>query len=136
MNEATAVLASVSAAPVTLPRPDGRNRRAAETRRKIIDAAKADGILNAVAHHTHYGYSGNGTIQSNNQELPNSSLNLCVELIARRDQLEQFCRKHGDLMKGKVIVYKHMEHWDIGPHESLKVKEAAQEELDADVQDS
>jgi AcrR family transcriptional regulator len=41
MNEATAVLASVSAAPVTLPRPDGRNRRAAETRRKIIDAAKA-----------------------------------------------------------------------------------------------
>jgi AcrR family transcriptional regulator len=41
MNEATAVLASVSAAPVTLPRADGRNRRAAETRRKIIDAAKA-----------------------------------------------------------------------------------------------
>jgi TetR/AcrR family transcriptional regulator of autoinduction and epiphytic fitness len=41
MNEATAVLASVSAAPVTMARPDGRNRRAAETRRKIIDAAKA-----------------------------------------------------------------------------------------------
>ena len=41
MNEATAVLASVPAAPITLVRTDGRNRRAAETRRKIIDAAKA-----------------------------------------------------------------------------------------------
>lgn len=102
---------------------------------EIIDAAKADGILNAVAHHTHYGYSGNGSIQSNNQELPNSSLNLCVELIAHRDQLELFCRKHGDLIKGKVIVYKHMEHWDIGPHDSLKIHDAPQEELDADVED-
>ena len=102
---------------------------------EIIDAAKADGILNAVAHHTHYGYSGNGKIQSNNQELPNSNLNLCVELIAHRDQLELFCRKHGDLIKGKVIVYKHMEHWDIGLHETLKVNEAPQEELDADVED-
>ena len=41
MSEATAVLASVQAAPVTVARTDGRNRRAAETRRKIIDAAKA-----------------------------------------------------------------------------------------------
>jgi H+/Cl- antiporter ClcA/PII-like signaling protein len=102
---------------------------------EIIDAAKADGILNAVAHHTHYGYSGNGRIQSNSQELPNNNLNLCVELIAHRDQLELFCRKHGDLIKGKVIVYKHMEHWDIGPHEKLKVEEAPEEELDADVED-
>jgi PII-like signaling protein len=102
---------------------------------EIIDAAKVDGILNAVAHHTHYGYSGRGQIQSNNRELPNSNLNLCVELIAHRDELELFCRKHGDLIKGKIIVYKHMEHWDIGPHETLKVEDATQEELDADVED-
>jgi H+/Cl- antiporter ClcA/PII-like signaling protein len=102
---------------------------------EIIDAAKADGILNAVAHHTHYGYSGNGQVQSNNQELPNNQLNLCVELIAHRDQLELFCRKHGELIKGKVIVYKHMEHWDIGPHDALKAKDAPAEELDVDVKD-
>jgi len=102
---------------------------------EIIDAAKTDGILNAVAHHTHYGYSANGRIQSNHQELPNNNLNLCVELIAHRDELELFCRKHGDLIKGKVVVYKHMEHWDIGPHETLKVSEAPQEELDADIED-
>ena len=102
---------------------------------EIIDAAKADGILNATAHHTHYGYSGNGKVQSDNQELPNQMLNLCVELIAPRDELELFCRKHGELIKGKVIVYKHMEHWDIGPHDSLKIKDAAVEELDVDVED-
>jgi H+/Cl- antiporter ClcA/PII-like signaling protein len=102
---------------------------------EIIDAAKADGILNAVAHHTHYGYSGSGQIQANNQELPNSNMNLCVELIAHRDELELFCRKHGELLKDKVVVYKHMEHWDIGIHDTLKVADAPQEELDADVED-
>ena len=102
---------------------------------EIIDAAKADGILNAVAHHTHYGYSGDGRIHSNNHELPNKSLNLCVELIAHRDELEKFCTRHADLLRGKVIVYKHMEHWDFGPHESLKVHDVPQEELDVDVED-
>jgi H+/Cl- antiporter ClcA/PII-like signaling protein len=95
---------------------------------EIIDAAKAAGILNAVAHHTHYGYTGNGKIQANNQELPNNDLNLCVELIGHRDELEVFCRRHGDLIKGKVIVYKHMEHWDIGPHDTLKTLETPKEE--------
>jgi len=91
---------------------------------EIIDAAKAAGILNAVAHHTHYGYSGIGKVQANNHELPNSDINLCVELIAHRDELELFCRQHGDLIRGKVIVYKHMESWDIGPHDTLKMIEA------------
>jgi chloride channel protein, CIC family len=105
---------------------------------EIIDAAKADGILNAVAHHTHYGYSGNGTIQSNNQELPNTALNLCVELIDDRKKLELFCRKHGELLEGRVIVYKHMEHWDIHAHgqkAELKISDVPVEELDVDVED-
>jgi H+/Cl- antiporter ClcA len=101
---------------------------------EIIDAAKADGILNAVAHHTHYGYSGQGKIQSNGHELPNSAINLCVELIADRAQLELFCRKHGNLIRGKVIVYKHMEHWDIHHHQ-IEATDAAVDELDADVMD-
>ena len=105
---------------------------------EMIDAAKSDGILNAVAHHTHYGYSGNGDIQANNQELPNNALNLCVELIGDREQLQLFCRQHGDLIKGKVIVYKHIEHWDIAePGESveLNVTDASVNELDADLKD-
>jgi len=58
-----------------------------------------------------------------------------VELIAHRDELETFCRKHGDLIAGKIVVYKHMEHWDIGLNDALNVKEASQEELDVDVED-
>jgi H+/Cl- antiporter ClcA/PII-like signaling protein len=105
---------------------------------EIIDAAKADGILSAVAHHTHYGYSGQGQIQSDVQEMPNSSINLCVELIGDREQLEQFCRHHGDLLKGRVIVYKHMEHWDIHEHDhkvDLDVSDVPVDELDVDVED-
>ena len=66
----------------------------------IIDSAKQDGLLNAVAHHTTYGFTGAGVIQSNvMSEIPNSSINLCVELIAHRDELELFCRKHGDFIE-------------------------------------
>jgi H+/Cl- antiporter ClcA/PII-like signaling protein len=100
---------------------------------EIIDAAKRDGILNAVAHHTHYGYSGNGKVQSGNMsDIPNMSLNLCVELIAPREDLELFARNHVDLLSGKVLVYKHMEHWDIRRHD-IRITEANLDELDADL---
>jgi PII-like signaling protein len=99
---------------------------------EIIDAAQQEGILNAVAHHTHYGYSGKGKTQRNNTEIPNPSLNLCVELIGNRDQLETFCRKHGELLKNKIVVYKHMEHWEIGEHK-FHVVDADEKDLDADL---
>ena len=101
---------------------------------EIINAAKADGILNATAHHTHYGYSGNGPVIANITEVSDQLLNLCVELIGPRDQLEVFCRHHGELLKGKVIVYKHMEHWELN-HNDIEVTEADELELDADVID-
>lgn len=81
--------------------------------REIIKAAKKDGLLNATAHHTHYGFSGAGHLQSDNFEVPNKSLNLYVELVGPREQLELFCRTHGSLLKGKVVLYKHIEHWEI-----------------------
>ena len=39
---------------------------------------------------------------------------MCVELIGPRDTLEAFCRVQGALLTGKVIVYKHLEHWRVG----------------------
>lgn len=96
---------------------------------EIIDAAKKDGILNAIAHHTHYGYSGNGMVQSDKQEVPNDRLSLCVELIANRDKLEQFCRAHGDMLQGKVIVYKHLESWAISPSQTLQATEVSPQTL-------
>lgn len=83
--------------------------------RKIVREAKASGIMNAVAHQAHFGYSNHGGIQEVGVETPNPDLTICVELIAPRDQLEAFCRSHGALLKDKIVIYKHLEHWSIAP---------------------
>ena len=44
--------------------------------------------------------------------------NMAEELQRRegeRDQLDRFCRRHGDLLGDKVIVYKQLEHWSVMP---------------------
>ncbi|WP_421357935.1 DUF190 domain-containing protein [Agrobacterium rosae] len=84
--------------------------------RELVMQAKAAGIMNAVAHHTHFGYSNSGKLQDEGFELSNPDLTMCVELIADREQLEEFCRTHGALLKDKVIIYKHIEHWDVLVH--------------------
>jgi PII-like signaling protein len=81
--------------------------------RELVIRAKAAGIMNATAHHTHFGYSNRGKFEEEGYELPNPELTMCVELIAPRADLEEFCRTHGDMLKRKVIVYKHVEHWDL-----------------------
>jgi PII-like signaling protein len=81
--------------------------------RDIIDAAKKEGIMNAHAHHTHYGYSNHGKIRAQSLETGNPELTVCVELIAPKDQLEEFCGTYGDWLTEKVIVYKHLEHWGV-----------------------
>lgn len=54
-------------------------------------------------------------------------MNLRVEIIGLRDELEVFCRRHGDLLKGKVVIYKHIEHWEVGAR-SLKEIDASENE--------
>lgn len=83
--------------------------------RQLVATAKADGILNAVAHHTHYGYSNHGEVRQEGAEIANPHLTMCVELIGQRNELERFCRNHGDLLASKVVVYKPLEHWVITP---------------------
>ena len=81
--------------------------------RELIRTAKADGIINAVAQHTHYGFSNRGPIRENGSEIADPHLTIYVELVGDRDQLDLFCRRHGDLLGDKVIVYKQLEHWTI-----------------------
>lgn len=81
--------------------------------RELVLAAKQAGIMNAVAHHTHYGYSNHGKPQVEGLEIANPDLTMCVELIAPRNMLEAYCRQHGAWLRDKVIIYKHLEHWDI-----------------------
>jgi len=81
---------------------------------ELIQQAKRAGLVNAVAHHTHYGFSNGGTVLQHEAEGMNAELTMCVELIGPRATLEAFCRAQGALLTGKVIVYKHLEHWRIG----------------------
>jgi len=91
--------------------------------RELVMQAKAAGIMNATAHHTHFGYSNRGKLEEEGFEVPNPELTMCVELIAPRPDLEEFCRTNGDMLKRKVIVYKHVEHWDL-TGDVVKIEEA------------
>lgn len=99
--------------------------------RELIDLAKRAGILNAASHPTHYGYSNNGRVHAVGAEVSNPHLNVCVELIDQRDRLEQFCHQHAELLKNRVLVYKHLEHWELHDQQ-LDVSEASIEELAKD----
>ncbi len=80
----------------------------------IIEDAKAEGILNASVYNTHFGFSNKEGIQVYNIESDNSKLTMCVELVDTREKLESFFLKHQEYLKGKVVVYKEVEFWDIG----------------------
>jgi H+/Cl- antiporter ClcA/PII-like signaling protein len=83
--------------------------------KELIETAKQDGIINAVAHHTHYGFSNCGPLQDFNPEIQNSHLTVCVEMVGSTEQLETFCRRHGDLLKDKIVIYKPFERWELHP---------------------
>lgn len=100
--------------------------------REIINAAKADGITSAVAFMAHYGYSNGSKVRTPDPELPNSDLTLCIEIIDHKDRLEAFCRHHGALLKGKTIVYKHVEHWSLEHHKLVEEDASPSEIVDGD----
>jgi len=81
---------------------------------EIIHAAKQGGLMNAIAHRMHFGYSGHGRIEHDKHEIPNEHLTLCVELVGTRPDLETFCQKNAELLREKTIIYEKMERWEIG----------------------
>lgn len=99
--------------------------------RELIDLAKAEGILNATSHVTHHGYSNSGRVHSDNSEIPNPHLSVFVELIDQRDRLEAFCHRHADRLKNRVMVYKHMEHWELN-NEHLNASDTTVDDLEQD----
>ncbi len=85
-----------------------------ELYRELVNQAKQAGLVNAIAHHTHYGFSNSGAVQNHEVDSMNTELTVCVEIIGHKTELETFCRQHGSLLHNKVIVYKHLERWQIG----------------------
>lgn len=100
--------------------------------REIIKAAKADGLNNASAFMTHFGFTNGGKIHAEGAETPNPNLTMCVELIDHKDKLEEFCRRHGSMLKGKTIVYKHVEHWTMHATELVEKDASPNEVIDGD----
>ena len=95
--------------------------------RELVLRAKQAGLVNATAHHTHFGFSNHGAVQEPMAEISNPELTMCVEMIGPRDTLERFCRDHGAVLENKVIVYKHLEHWHVrgGAGGAVRLQEEA-----------
>ena len=94
--------------------------------RELVLRAKQAGLVNATAHHTHFGFSNHGAVQEPMAEISNPELTMCVEMIGPRDTLERFCRDHGAMLENKVIVYKHLEHWQVsGAGGAVRLQEEA-----------
>jgi PII-like signaling protein len=87
--------------------------RSRQLYRELVKYAKDDHLMNASVYQTHHGYSLHGKIASHHVELENESLSVCVELIDEKQKLEAFCAKHADLLRGKMIVFKAVEFWEI-----------------------
>ena len=81
--------------------------------KEIIRAAKEELIMNASAFVTHFGYTQHNPIEEKFTEGNHESTTLCVELIDNRIKLETFCNKYYDMLKGKTIVYKPVEFWEM-----------------------
>lgn len=81
--------------------------------RELIQYAKNDELMNASVYQTHSGYSLYGKVSTSHVELDNADLVFCIELIDEKNKLESFCKKHAELLKGKMIVFKAVEFWEI-----------------------
>lgn len=87
--------------------------RSRQLYRELVQYAKDDQLMNASVYQTHHGYSMHGKISTHHVELANEDLAMCVELIDEKEKLEAFCVKHAALLKGKMIVFKPVEFWQI-----------------------
>ena len=87
--------------------------RSRQLYRELVKLAKEEHLMNASVYQTHHGYSLHGRISSHHAELANEELSMCVELIDEKSKLEAFCLKHSELLKGKMIVFKPVEFWQI-----------------------
>ena len=79
----------------------------------LVKYAKEDKLMNASVFQTHHGYSMHSRIETNHVEVPNQDLYICIELIDEKEKLEEYCKKHKELLKDKMIVFRPVEFWEI-----------------------
>ncbi len=88
---------------------------------EIIQAAKNDGLFNAIVCSGYHELVDQGEVQTRNPEMPDARRPLCLELVDHKDKLEEFCRKHPNLLQGKALIYQHVEQWSFQDHKLTAV---------------
>lgn len=79
---------------------------------KIMEEAKASGIMNAHVFHTHAAVQRGGKMSYNSAEGDTSGLTVCVELVDEKEKLQEFFKTHKDVLKGNSVIYKEVEFWE------------------------
>lgn len=79
---------------------------------KIMQEAKASGIMNAHVFHTHAAVQKGGQMAHHSVEGDNSSLTVCIELVDDREKLQSFFKTHKDILKNNTVIYKEVEYWE------------------------
>lgn len=79
---------------------------------KIMEEAKAFGILNAHVFHTHAAVQKGGKITHYSIEGDTSGLTVCLELVDEKKKLQHFFINHKDILKENTAIYKDVEFWE------------------------
>jgi len=79
----------------------------------LVDKAHAFGILQATTHTSGYGYALGGAVRARHLEVEAGQLALCVELLDERARLLAFCQQQQELLRGKVVVFRPVEQWNV-----------------------
>ncbi|MBD3750095.1 MAG: DUF190 domain-containing protein [Sphingobacteriales bacterium] len=87
--------------------------RGRQTYREILQKAKDQNLMSASVYHTHGGFSINQEVSFSNSETDSSKSIICVELIDKKEKLENFCIQNQHLLKDKVIIFKAVEFWSV-----------------------
>ncbi len=79
---------------------------------KIMEEAKASGIMNAHVFHTHAAVQNGGKMAYHSIEGDTSGLTVCIELVDERNKLEAFFKTHEEILKENTVIYKEVEFWE------------------------
>jgi PII-like signaling protein len=79
----------------------------------LVDKAHAFCILQATTHTSGYGYVLGGSVRARHLEVESGQLALCMELLDERARLLAFYQQHQALLRGKVVVFRPVEQWDV-----------------------
>jgi PII-like signaling protein len=79
----------------------------------LVDKAHAFGILQATTHTSGYGYVLSESVRARHLEVESGQLAQCMELLDERARLLAFCQQHQELLRGKVVIFRPVEQWDV-----------------------